>query len=306
MSCRELVVESRPVTIGHAVMRHQIFDVAPLDRLDAVEGVRMAGLVGYELFARFVVRFDYAGRTLTLIDPAHFDAAAAGTAIPFTFHEQIPEVEGTFEGLPARFDIDTGARFELTLFKPFVDRYRLRASHPRGVEAVIGWGFGGASRAYVTRASDVTIGPVRIGNVITDMSGETRGGFSSGNHQGNIGGGLLKRFIVTFDYAHRTMYLRVPRAPASDTGVFDKSGMWINESTRGFAIVDVTPGGPAAAAGLEAGDIIIAVDGRPVTDLKLYALRQQLRDAAPGTKVAFRIVKGTTRKDVNVTLRGLI
>lgn len=294
------------VAIGHALMRNQIFDVAPLSALNAVEGTRMAGLVGYELLSRFVVRLDYAGGTITLIEPKHFAAATAGTPVSFRFHEHFPEVSGTFEGVPARFDIDTGARFELTLFRPFVEQYRLRASHPHGMEAVIGWGFGGASRAYVTRASEITIGPIKIHDVITDMSTEARGGFSSANHQGNIGGALLKRFIVTFDYPHRTIYLKAPRAPTPDTGVFDEAGMWINESARGFAIVDVTQGGPAAEAGLKPGDIIVAVDGRQAADLRLYALRQRLRDAAPGTRIVFRVTEGSAVKDVNVTLRELI
>lgn len=293
-------------TVGRALMRNQIFDVAPLRELDAVEGTRIDGLLGFELFSRFVVQLDYAGGTITLIDPKHFDAATAGTPIRFRFHEQIPEVSGTFEGRAARFDIDTGARFELALFRPFVERYHLRASHPHGMDAVIGWGFGGASRAYVTRAPEVTIGPVVVRDVITDMSTEARGGFSSANHQGNIGGGLLKRFIVTFDYAHRTMYLRAPRRPTPDTGVFDEAGMWINESAQGFTIVDVTRGGPAAVAGLRPGDIIVAVDGRRARDMKLYALRQRLRDAVPGTRVDFRVLKGNGVQEVTVTLRELV
>jgi hypothetical protein len=70
--------------------------------------------------------------------------------------------------------------------------------------------------------------------------------------------------------------------------------------------LDVTQDGPAAVAGLKPGDTIVAVDGRRAADLRLYALRQWLRDAAPGTKVVLRALQGNALKEVNVTLRELI
>ena len=62
-------------------------------------------------------------------------------------------------------------------------------------------------------------------------------------------------------------------------------------------------GAPSFEAGLRAGDLITAVDGRPATGLHLYEVRQRLRNEAPGTVVTFA-VKG--KGDVKVTLRDLI
>jgi hypothetical protein len=62
-----------------------------------------------------------------------------------------------------------------------------------------------------------------------------------------------------------------------------------NEQGRGLLIADVTAGGPAAQAGLKAGDRIIAIAGRPVTNLNTYMLlmSQQVR----GQPVEVRVLR---------------
>ncbi|MDE2111642.1 MAG: aspartyl protease family protein [Alphaproteobacteria bacterium] len=292
--------------VGNAVVKNQLFIVLPLDRLSAIEGTPMPAMVGYETFRRFVTRIDYGADTVTLIDPKHFDPKDAGTPIKFTFNDSNPEVMGTFEGLPAKYDIDTGARTELTLTKPFAEKNDLRAKHPKGVDAVDGWGVGGPSRGYITRGKEMTIGPITIDDVVTTMSTQDKGAFAGNDYQGNIGGGILKRFIVTFDYDHQMMYLKPLPGPIADTGTFDRAGMWFNQAPQGFDIVDVTKGAPAEQAGLKMGDVILAVDGKPADKIHLYDLRQRLRDDPVGTVATFRVKDGATVKDVNVTLRDLI
>jgi hypothetical protein len=294
------------LNIGGAELKKQLFFVFPLDTFANIEGTPMPGMVGYEVFRRFVTRIDYGARTLTLIDPKHFDPKDAGTPVKFSFNGHVPEVMGTFEGLPAKYDIDTGARSELTLTKPFAEKNGLRASHHKGVDAVDGWGVGGPSLGYVTRGNAMTIGPIKIDNVVTSLATQDKGAFSGSDYSGNVGGGILKRFIVTFDYDHQTMYLKPLPGPVADTGTFDRSGMWINVADGGFKIVDVTKGGPVEAAGLKAGDVITEVDGKPAAEIHLYDLRLRLRNETPGTVVTFMVKDGSTVKSVKVTLRDQI
>jgi hypothetical protein len=283
------------------VLRNQVFSVTPFESHEPIEGTPMAGLVGYEVFSRFVTRIDYGAGVITLMDTRHFDPKDAGTPVKFVFHEHIPEVTGTFEGLPAKYSIDTGARFELMLTKSFAAQADLRAKHPNGIDSVYGWGVGGAVRGYVTRASEMRLGDVQVSDVVTDLSLQDRGGLS-----GSIGGGILKRFVVTLDYAHQTIYLKPRPRPIEDAGTFDRAGMWFNASTQGFEIVDVAKGAPAEQAGLHVGDTILAVDGEAVANLHLYDLRQRLRDDPPETVVTFRVKEGSAVKDVKITLRNLI
>jgi hypothetical protein len=237
--------------VGGALLRNQVLSVTPFEDQEPIEGTPMAGLVGYEVFSRFITRIDYGAGMITLMDTRNFDPRDAGTPVKFVFHAHIPEVTGTFEGLPARYSIDTGARFELMLTKSFAAQADLRAKHPQGIDSVYGWGVGGAVRGYITRASEMRVGDVKVNDVITDLSLQDRGGLS-----GSIGGGILKRFVVTFDYAHQTIYLKPRPGPIADTGTFDRAGMWVNASSQGFEIVDVVKGAPADEAGLHVGSLV--------------------------------------------------
>ncbi len=293
-------------SVGNATVKNQLAIVIPLDKLGDIEGVPMPGMVGYETFRRFVTRVDYGASTLSLIDPAKFDPKDAGTPVKFVFNDHIPEVMGTIEGIPAKFDIDTGARSELTITKPFAETNKLRESHPKGVDAVDGWGVGGPSTGYVTRIKDMTIGDVKIGPVVGALANQDKGAFAGSDYSANVGGGVLKRFVVTFDYNNRIMYLKPRPAPVEDTNTYDRAGMWINVNGSAFKIVNVTKGAPAEEAGLRKDDIVTAVDGSAANPAKLPGLRKMLRTAKPGTVVTFTVTRDGKPKDIKVTLRDLI
>ncbi|HJU09050.1 MAG TPA: aspartyl protease family protein [Rhodanobacteraceae bacterium] len=295
----------KALKVGDATFRNQVVGVLDFEP-NGVEGVDIHGMVGFEVFKRFVTRIDYGAHTITLINPKRFDPKDAGTPIKFVFNGDLPEVQGSFEGIPAQFDIDTGARDEITLTAPFVQAHDLRAKHPKGVEAVEGWGVGGASRGYVTRGAELMIGPVKIPGVVTSLSTQKKGSFADASYQGNIGGGVLKRFVVTFDYAHQIMYLKPLPEPVADVGTFDRSGMWINAAKDGLQVMDVTANGPAQSARLEVGDVITQVDGKPAASIPLYELRRQWRDEEPGTQVELTVKRGSATRAATITLRDQI
>ena len=66
-------------------------------------------------------------------------------------------------------------------------------------------------------------------------------------------------------------------------------------------IVSVEPDGPAAAAGLRAGDWLLAIDGQPTPTID--QLHRRLTTVAIGTPVAIAILRGADRLDVPVTPR---
>jgi S1-C subfamily serine protease len=215
-------------------------------------------------------------------------------------------VTGHILDFPARFDIDTGSRSEIDITGPSVREHHLRERFPNGVTAVTGWGVGGPSRSYVARLPSLDLGGVRVDKPVSGLSVDKGGSLNDPNYDGNVGSGLLKRFVVTFDYAHQTMYLKpaIPLAP--DIGQFDRSGMWINASPIGYVVTDVTPGGPADHAGIKVGDTITAVNGAPVRFDGLADTRLLLRSRPAGTKVAMDLNRGGVAKQVVVTLEDQI
>jgi len=289
------------IALGAVRMRDQLGFTAEVYE-PAIEGIRVDAMVGFELFRRFAVQIDYGRQELTITDPKHFQPAGAGTAIPFVFYDHLPMVTGLIADFPARFDIDTGSRSEVDITGPSASAHQLSERFPHGVHAVTGWGVGGPARSNVIRLPSLTLGAVRIDKPVAGLSENKGGSISDPNYDGNIGSGLLKRFVVTFDYAHQTMYLK-PATPAPvDAGTFDRSGMWINAGPQGYVVTDVTPGGPAAQAGIEVGDIITTLNGSPARFEGLSDARLLLRSRAAGTRIELTLQRARVSRKATLTL----
>ncbi len=293
------------ITVGGVTLKNQAASVLTFSP-KGVEGVNEQGMLGYELFARFVTRIDYGNHTMTFIDKAHFDPAGAGTPVPIRFYHQFPEVLGSYDGIPARFGIDTGSRMTLMLTRPFAQDHGLLDKAERTPLAMTGWGVGGASRGYVFHGGVLKLADVTVDNPLTSISADKGGAGASAAFPNNVGGGVLKRFVVTLDYDHSTMYLKPIEDHVPDLDAFDRSGVWINAVDGGFKIFDVTKGSPAEQAGLAKDDVITAVNGQPATSLQLPELRRMLRDEPPGTAVTFVVKRGGDTRNVTFTLRDLI
>jgi predicted metalloprotease with PDZ domain len=135
---------------------------------------------------------------------------------------------------------------------------------------------------------------------ITELVTSERGALADRYLAGNVGGAVLRRFRVTFDYAHERVYF----APGGDAGPdsFDRAGLWLVPAGKELLVEDVIPGGPAAAAGVIPGDRIEAVDGVALTRPDLDAARERLHAGAPGTTVRLRVRGREGRRDLAVKL----
>lgn len=294
------------VELGDAFLVDQTFYVIPLDPLSAVEGRPAVGIIGYEVFRRFVARIDYEKRQLTLHDPARFTYQGSGTSIPFEFNEHVPRLEAELDGVSGKFDVDTGSRSSLTLAAPFVAKHGLRAKYAPRFAAATGWGVGGPSRSELARAGSFTLAGYTIARPVTHLSLQTAGAFAAEDLAGNIGGGILRRFNLVLDYERQRIVFE-PNASFAAPDVFDRSGLWLNDAGDALAVMDVTAGGPGERAGLRAGERIRRVEGAAVAPGALLALRERFRSEPPGTRLRLGVESASgERREVTLTLAELI
>jgi serine protease Do len=72
------------------------------------------------------------------------------------------------------------------------------------------------------------------------------------------------------------------------------------KEARGIVVGDVTPNSPAQESGLQRGDILVEVNGKPVTDSN--ALRMNISMMPPGTSIKLKVMRSGSERDMTVKL----
>jgi hypothetical protein len=232
-----------------------------------------------------VIEIDYARSTMTLHDPKSYTPPAGAIVVPLNLDTGWPIARGTITtkgGAPIPCDllIDTGVRFTLALFRPFSEKHKLYETAGTVHEMVIGSGAAGLSHGDLCRVQALTLGAASFASPVVAFSRDTTGVFSMDGPDGILGGEVLRRHRVTFDYPHRRMILEpYPGKPAAFEN--DMSGMFIGTEAPGytkFRVLAVNPKTPAADAKLRVGDEIVSIDGRTSSQITLDQARALLRE----------------------------
>ncbi len=156
--------------------------------------------------------------------------------------------------------------------------------------------------------TDAAINPGNSGGALTNAQGEligintsirsaTRGG-------GNVGIGFaVPSNLMTAVVEQLLRFGEVRRGKAGlasedvTPGLAKAKGLSV---TEGAHIIRVDEGSPAQKSGIRLGDIIVAVNGRPVANQAL--LRNRLGLVPPGESVELAYVRGTARSTTHVTI----
>jgi serine protease Do len=75
------------------------------------------------------------------------------------------------------------------------------------------------------------------------------------------------------------------------------------DAPRGALVAEVEPNGPAARAGIQSGDVIVAVNGVPIVHAE--ELPRNVAKNVPGTEIAVTLQRGGQRRDVRAKLDAL-
>ena len=279
-----------------------------LDAIASANGREIAGILGYDLFKRFVVDIDYAAKLMGLHEPLAYEYRGTGQSIPLNVqHDGAIYVKARVQApggkpIEGEFVIDTGGNRILLLARSFVEQHRIMESVGKTL-AVKGGGVGGEIHLAMGRLKSLELGRFVITNPLT---GFTRvGEIADAGKAGNIGGGFLRRFRVIFDYSRKRMILE-PNSRLTEADEFDMSGASLGSEPPAFTVIKVVrlrPDSPAAQAGLKAHDVIIAVDGQPATMLNVNKLRKMF---SVERECLLKVKRGDQIVEVKLKLRRLI
>jgi hypothetical protein len=156
------------------------------------------GLLGYPLLARYVVTIDYERKVMTVTAPEKFVAPAGSMPLaieirhgwPFVAGEVMPSEDVTLQD---RFFIDSGSSDAVD--HPIATKIQSRKATETGV------GLGTSTSGSVAELWGFRLGPYLIRDVEVACCGSTE------DTERMLGGEILSRFTVTFDYPHQRMFL---------------------------------------------------------------------------------------------------
>ncbi|MGI8481632.1 MAG: PDZ domain-containing protein [Chthoniobacterales bacterium] len=184
---------------------------------------------------------------------------------------------------------------------PFVRTHELVTKYHAAPESVIGWGVGGAARGRPVRFGSLRLGGFDIVGIAGDLFTSDKGGFTNPNQAGNLGGGVLHRFAVAFDYANKKMYL-VPNADFGKADAFDRSGLWLLADGDALKVSSVAKDSAAERAGMHENDRIISIGEQAVKERTLAEWRQRLRELPAGTKLEIRFERESKPRSAELVL----
>jgi len=285
-------------------------------------GIPVHGIIGYDLFRDFIVELNYSSKYLKLHDPDLYRSKKSSKTrtLPLQIIQNKAYVQGDVlmknkKNIPVKLLIDSGSSDALWLFED-LDR-GLGVPRDNYVD-FLGQGLSGSIYGKRTKIDGIKLAGFLLKDAKTAFPDLQY--FNSitsfGSRNGSLGGEVLKRFTLVFNYSERTLSLR-KNSLFNKPFDFNLSGIniqhngmrYISESIAdagGLVLVDggksfgdvqilfenmtrlsmvpeiivsgIRAGSPGHKAGLQEGDVILAVNGKKVHHYKLQQILHMLNE----------------------------
>ncbi len=272
-------------------------------------GTDVHGILGYELFSRFIVEIDYERKLLTLTLPSAFKKRRRFQTIPIRIEDTKPYMttsvvldDGT--QLTAKLLVDSGASHGLML-EPTSDR-RIHVPDST-ISSIIGRGLGGEITGKVGRIQMLRMGTYEIDDVIASFP-DPNSYFDSlklgaTGRNGAVGGEVLSRFTVIYNFPREEMYIK-KNASFRKKFHYNLSGLTIKAKgsrLNVFEVIEVREKSVSDLAGVLAGDLIVNINGYNAAILDLNTLNGFFNNK-PGKRIRLTVNRNGTLLKLNFEL----
>ncbi|NDV15365.1 PDZ domain-containing protein [Muricauda sp. TY007] len=285
-------------------------------------GIPVHGIMGYDLFRDFIVEVKYNSKKIKLHNPElyQYKDRRKTQTLPLTVEKRKAYVEGTVlmkdtANVPVKLLVDTGSSDALWLFPAPEKGLEIPE---KNYEDHLGRGLSGDIFGKRSKINGVRIGDFELeeAKVAFPYLESFQGLESMGDRNGSLGGEVLKRFNIVFDYARGLVTLRkngnfkdpfqynlagidlqhnglryIAESIADVNGIvkeddadtFGNVQILLENKTRlslvpEIVVSGIRAGSPAAEAGLREGDVILAVNGKRVHKYKLQEILKMINE----------------------------
>lgn len=267
-------------------------------------GIPVNGIIGHQFFRENLVRIDYANKRVIIYRNSEanhkkFNKKFEKAAISVEKYKPYLNAAVDIDGLkvPVKLLIDTGNSDSVWLFQKLSKQIKVPS---KNFDDFLGKGFSGDIEGKRARVANFSFGENTFKKPIIAFpdSSSIKSVRMVKDRVGSIGGEILKRFSVIFDYKNEQLYLK-KNSHFKEPFTYNKSGIeikhngiqWVKETVKletvpiigaitfdesgnnvtnafkykfalkpVYEISNIRKNSPAAQSGLRVGDIIISIN----------------------------------------------
>jgi len=273
-------------------------------------GSEVHGILGYELFSRFVIKIDYEAKLMTLMLPQKFKPSRKYTRLPITVEDTKPYYVAELKindttSMSAKLMIDTGASHGLFLDSESSNKIVIPS---KNISCTIGRGLGGLISGRLARISSLRVGRYTINNMIASFPDPNSyfDTLRTGHlvyRNGSIGGEVLSRFQVVFDFPREKIYLK-PNHAFRKKSYYNMSGITVKAAgpnLRDFVVVEVREQSSAYRVGVKVGDRLFSINSNLTKEMDLSEINAYF-NSRPGKKIEMKLIRGSELIEKEITL----
>jgi hypothetical protein len=278
-------------------------------------GTEVHGILGYELFSRFVITINYEAKRLTLELPNKFKPKRSYKVLPITVEDTKPFVHVKLQmndsvKVDAKMLVDSGASHGIFLESTSDSMIQIPA---KNIDAVLGRGLGGVIFGKIARIKSMDISDYRLEEAIANFpldyspKDTTKTNARTTFRNGSIGGDLLSRFTVVFNFPDEKIYLK-KNAAFKKKFYYSLSGLTLRAKgnrLNEFEITDVRKNTPAERSGIQIGDQLLFINGFDLSELELNNVNSLLSQK-PGKKIKVQVLRNGEKLKKEFTLESVI
>ncbi|HEX8704358.1 MAG TPA: aspartyl protease family protein [Myxococcaceae bacterium] len=282
------------IAIGNLTLKAPKVAVIDLGDVSKRLGTPLPVILGKDVFLQTIVDVDPSGPSIAFHDPTGFRPPTGAVMVPLEPLGALRVVPVAVEGLPEApmiFDLGNGGYMSLT--PHFWQANRLlenRRSSTRSAGAI-----GGESIHRVATLKSIRFAGVTFHDAPTEFTSPDVE-IDSDREAGNVGMPLLGRFRLLIDFPGNRLYAIPLRDRMAEPFPRDRSGLRLVLDGNKLGVTYVAEGSPAAAAGWKKGDVVTAIDGKPVDPNTPLGPHGGFTFGPAGTVVTLTLSDGSTRK----------
>ena len=257
--------------------------------LRQVTGVDVYGIVGMTFLHRYVWDFDFDRNRLHILERFDESPEAFDVVVDMGWSDdRIPLIRARIKGADILFNVDTGDSGSGQLAAATFDVLQAAAELDIVTfDAILT--VAGVTKSPLGRLRSLSLAALEYHDLIFNRGADN-----------SLGLRFLRRHRAVLDFPGGRLLL-TKGADFELADQADKSGLQLIRRGGQIVVYSVDEHGPAARAGVRAGDVVIGINNDDVGVMPLWELRQRLK-AAAGIAIKLRLLRNGRPLDLEFAL----